>query len=233
MASEIEKLKDDQALLLMYLADELPGAERDKINRRLGAEPALLSQLSHLRSAHATFVTAMGFLDRSTAAPVPTDAAVARASRLVRQWTTQRLARPAAPLRSKSASVAWWYYPLAAAAAVIIAVTVSVLHHQRVNNIAQTPGDSPSANAPIVAENNNQNQPPQNQEAPAPATDAASPDAAIAELPADQQEQLLNSLDSTTADENDGAVASAPAADETDNVFLGLPVEADTRGGLK
>jgi len=234
MASEIEKLKDDQALLLMYLADELPGAEREKLNRRLGSEPALLSQLSHLRSAHETFVTAMGFLDRSTAAPVPTDAAVARASRLVRQWTTQRLARPAAPMRAKSTGMAWWYYSLAAAAAVIIAVTVSVLHHDRVT-VAQKSLDSQSATAPVVADNDQRNAPPENVAAPASSADVSTLDAAIAALPADQQDQLLNSLaDGTTADDSDGAVASAPSSDDADSIFLGLPVvEADARGGLK
>ena len=64
--------------------------------------------------------------------------------------------------------------------------------------------------------------------------DASAPDAAIAELSADQQDQLLNSLaDGTSTDDNDGAIASAPAADDADSVFLGLNGEPDARGGLK
>ena len=55
MASRSDKLKDDQALLLMYIADELSAAERADVESRLEAEAVLQAQLEALRRPRDVF----------------------------------------------------------------------------------------------------------------------------------------------------------------------------------
>jgi hypothetical protein len=124
VANLLQQLETKEAVLLMYLADELPPHDRVEVERMLAADPAMRQELERVRAAHAAFVGAMPALDRATRLPVPQAIVVRRVVRAMRQWQAKRVARQApapavAPLRFP-----WWTYPVAAAASLLIAFLV-------------------------------------------------------------------------------------------------------------
>ena len=124
MSNLLQQLDSKEAILLMYLADELPPQDRVEVERMLAADPAMRQELERLRDAHDAFDRTMAALDRASRLPVPHGVAVRRVVQAIRQWHAKRLSRPAtvpavAPLRFP-----WWAYPVAAAASVVIAFVV-------------------------------------------------------------------------------------------------------------
>ena len=122
MSSLLQQLQSDEAVLMMYVADELPPEDRAAVERRLAADGRLRGELDRLREAHEAFAAAMPALDRTDRPPVPEAVAVRRVVAAMRQWQAQRVvpaaaAAPAPPLRFPR-----WAYPLAAAAAVVFAL---------------------------------------------------------------------------------------------------------------
>jgi hypothetical protein len=124
--SVLQQLENNDAVLLMYLAGELPDAERTEVERMLAVDAGLRGQLERLREAHAWFAEEMARDDRSTRPAVSQGAAVRRVGRAMRQWHTRRLAEaPAAAAAPRPGlRYPWWAYPLSAAASVVIAFLV-------------------------------------------------------------------------------------------------------------
>lgn len=125
MASVLQQLEGNDALLLMYLAGELPESDRAEVERMLSVDAGLRDQLEQLREAHRWFSGEMTRDDGSIRLVVSEGAAVRRVGRAMRQWHARRLA--AAPVATAAPSglrYPWWAYPLAAAASVIIAFLV-------------------------------------------------------------------------------------------------------------
>ena len=125
MASLLHQLETDEAVLLMYLADELPPEDRAEVDRRLAADAGLCAGLDRLRSAYESVAAAVERDDRLGRLPVPESVAVRRVGREMRQWHARRLAaaaRPAVP--AAMLRYPWWAYPLAAAASIILAFLV-------------------------------------------------------------------------------------------------------------
>jgi len=82
----LEQGGDEGATLLLYLAGELPGADRAELERRLAEDATLRQRLERLREAHDRFVEAMPALDRTTRLAVPESVAVRRVAAAMRQW---------------------------------------------------------------------------------------------------------------------------------------------------
>jgi hypothetical protein len=120
----LQQLETKQAVLLMYLAGELPPHDRVEVERMLAADPALRAELDRLREAQETFAAAMPALDRATRLPVPQAVAVRRVVAAMRQWYEMRRARPAPAPEVKPLRFPWWAYPMAAAASLLIAFLV-------------------------------------------------------------------------------------------------------------
>src|SRR5215212_1630903 len=98
MSTQLQQLENDQAVLLMYLAGELAGADRAEVDRRLAADAGLRAELDRLRETYHWLEAAMAQAD-AAAGPVPAlakAAAVRRVGRAVREWHAGRLARPRA-----------------------------------------------------------------------------------------------------------------------------------------
>ncbi|MBC7784620.1 MAG: hypothetical protein H7144_12350 [Burkholderiales bacterium] len=76
MASVLEQLDSNEAILLMYLANELPGEDRAAVERRLHADAALRAQLDQIRLAYASLDHAFGRADSAT--PLPSTFSAAR-----------------------------------------------------------------------------------------------------------------------------------------------------------
>jgi hypothetical protein len=151
MGSFLQQLENNEAVLLMYLADELPPEDRVEVEQLLARDGGLRAELERLRDMTDSLTLALseadgvGIARPSSPAPAHGDAvsskqsaAVRRVSRLMSQ---QRAAREAAAAAVASASTEngvtmgkrrrrWptaalrlptWTYPFAAAAAVLIA----------------------------------------------------------------------------------------------------------------
>jgi hypothetical protein len=219
----MEKLKDNQALLLMYLADELPASDKEQLKRKLAVDAALRAELAEIEQAQAACFEALARLDELSGPVIGADAAAGRVGRLMRQWTTGRLARPAVVMRNNQTRLPWWTYPIVSAACAVIALTIywSLSRHDKNLSVGFGPVISRQDNSTALPN-------PQWQD-----TQPASPDTDLAELPADEQVELLNDVGSVSSpEETPNAVAAVTTSSEdVDNVFLGLNPE--DRGGTR
>jgi hypothetical protein len=123
--SVLNQLENNDAVLLMYLADELAAEDRAEVERMLAVDADLRGQLERLGAAHDSVSAALAQDDRAARLAVSEAAAVRRLGRAMRQWNARRLAAAPVPVRQTSSlRYPWWTYPLAAAASVVIAFLV-------------------------------------------------------------------------------------------------------------
>ena len=121
----IEQL-NNEAILLMYLADELPADDRLEVERMLESDQHLRAQLDEMQRTQELTADALARLDAAWPLPVSEQAAVRRTAREMRQWLARpkearRAAEPGRQLRYP-----WWVYPTAAAASIFVALLVWV-----------------------------------------------------------------------------------------------------------
>jgi hypothetical protein len=129
----LEKLDNNESVLLMYLAEELPAEDRAEIERMLAGDDALRKQLASLRLAQETTesalraVDAMPLMDGRAAmesGSAAEAAAIRRISRSMRSHLVRQLSyRPAEPAK-RGLLFPWWAYPSAATAASVLAFFV-------------------------------------------------------------------------------------------------------------
>lgn len=124
MANLLQQLENNEAILLMYLADELPAEERAEVEHMLNNDAGLRASLEELRAAHGAFSAGMAALDRATRLPAPESVAVRRVVRDMGQWQARRVANPPKAPPAPTLRYPWWAYPMAAAASVVIAFLV-------------------------------------------------------------------------------------------------------------
>jgi anti-sigma factor RsiW len=125
MRSVLSQLQDDQAILLMYLADELPAADRAVVEKRLATEPALRAELESLRITHARIEQSLSQLDSVQPMPATPTAMQWKIARMIRQWQVDRaLHEPEEPLRRGIFLRFAPAYPFVAAAAVLLSFIV-------------------------------------------------------------------------------------------------------------
>lgn len=124
MSSLLQKLENNEAVLLMYLADELPPEDRTEVEHMLAADAGLRAELERLREIYDDVAAALAALDRTTRLVLPESAGVRRVTREIEQWHARRLASPPAAPAVPPLRFPWWSYPLSAAAAVLIAFLV-------------------------------------------------------------------------------------------------------------
>jgi hypothetical protein len=153
----LEKLDNNEAVLLMYLAGELPVEDRAEIERMLAGDVSLRKQLAMLRLAQEATDCVFTAMD----AVVPVDgraalspgsmaeaAAIRRISRSMRSHLTRQIAqRPVAPAK-RGLRFPWWAYPTAATAASVLAVLV-----WWANNSGNSPLYIPSDKGVLVGQN--------------------------------------------------------------------------------
>src|SRR5689334_12962960 len=97
MPSLLQQLENNDAVLLMYLADELPADASIGVEQMLASDPSLRAVLEKLRESHDTVIHALDHLDKATPLSISTPVAARQMSRLMNQWNVDRLARQAAP----------------------------------------------------------------------------------------------------------------------------------------
>ena len=122
MASLLHQLENNEAILLMYLADELPAEDRLEVESLLQNDASMAAELERLEAVKATVFREMQLLDDTLRLP-PQAVAIGRVRSAMKQWATDR-AREAALAMPNRRRFPLWGYPLAAAASVGIALMI-------------------------------------------------------------------------------------------------------------
>jgi len=122
VASLLQQLENNEAMLLMYLADELPADDRVEVEQMLASDAGLRAELESLGATHAAVMSGLSKFDKATPLPVSESVAARSISRLMKQWQIDRLARQPAAAPRRAWRVPWWVYSGSVAAAVLLAV---------------------------------------------------------------------------------------------------------------
>jgi hypothetical protein len=128
MRSLLHQLENNEAVLLMYLAGELPAEDRAEVEQLLSVDAGLRRELDSLRTAETFMTLAMSTAD-GFAMPAVTEAARQSAAvrRVSRAMVRSRLERehesvlPEVQTPTRTFRLPGWTYPFAAAAAIVFA----------------------------------------------------------------------------------------------------------------
>lgn len=124
MKNILTTLDSSEAILLMYLADELSSSDKEQVNRMLQKDGALRARLGELKWS--LELLHQGLNQQDAQSPTTNvDRAVHATLSAMTNWT----ARATYNAQAKSPQAAklplpWWCYPLAAAAALLVAAAV-------------------------------------------------------------------------------------------------------------
>jgi anti-sigma factor RsiW len=125
MSNLLQQLENNEAILLMFLAGELPEDDRVEVEQMLASDPALRAELAELQALHEGINAVLADAEETHSLP--------RCDAVVRNVSRAMAASQARPIHTKPDStdtrlsrlrIAWWAYPLAAAALLIIGVFV-------------------------------------------------------------------------------------------------------------
>src|SRR4051794_13626505 len=124
MSDLVNQLQSDrEAVLLLYLADELPGEERAQLERMLTLEPALRADLERMKELQLEVAGRLSELDSARPLHMSDELSTRRVMREMRRLQLELTSR--APVQLEASSLRhWpkWIYPIAAVAAMIIIV---------------------------------------------------------------------------------------------------------------
>jgi len=156
MSSLLQHLENNEAVLLMYLAGELPDADRAEVEEMLKGDPALRMELAEL-AAMQDHMTAVLKHDDSTQIFSRREAAVREVAKAINTAKIEALRKPQPVAQSKrtTSRIPVWAYPVAAAAILVIGIMVFSGKHQPVQ-VATGDGqdthtiDVPEGPAPII-----------------------------------------------------------------------------------
>jgi len=147
MDSLLQQLENNEAILLMYLADELPAADRAEVEQMLQSDANLRGELESLRHTQTGFEQTMLAADAEHPLPTSEQVASRQVLRMVNRWISQQLAQEAAlkPMVLGSHSRRWWLYPMAVAAMLLLGFILYTGFHQPTTNfVADRNGSSQS-----------------------------------------------------------------------------------------
>ncbi|HMB96783.1 MAG TPA: hypothetical protein VKK61_12140 [Tepidisphaeraceae bacterium] len=123
----LEQLDNDQAILLMYLADELPPADRAAIEARLASDENLRAEMEKLRATQESIGQSLIALDAAHPLAEKIIPVQRKLFRSFAQWQTDRAARQTTDISHRKRPSAWelrWLFPIASAAAAIIVLII-------------------------------------------------------------------------------------------------------------
>jgi anti-sigma factor RsiW len=130
MSSLLEQLENNEAILLMYLAGELPEADRLEVEEMLASDAGLRATLAELKSLHDRVG---GVLARADAAQILSrrESAVRQVSRALSQNVQNKSLGVIhyAPGPRRRLPIAWLAYPIAAAALLVIGMMIYSGNH--------------------------------------------------------------------------------------------------------
>ncbi len=110
---------ENESLLLLYLADELPAEDRQELETLLDTDGGLRSQLKSIREAQGFTMSSLAHLDAVEPLRSP-GSSVRNVSLAIQQWRIDQLNRPQAEPARPSRMPFWIYAGSSAAAALIV-----------------------------------------------------------------------------------------------------------------
>lgn len=124
MANFLQQLENNEVILLMYLADELPPEDRAEIEQILAVDANLRLELDRIRMAQESVMSGLRQLDAEVPLPISQAVATRQVSRAMKQWQVDRLTRQPAVVERPGLRYPWWIYPAASVAAIVLAIIV-------------------------------------------------------------------------------------------------------------
>src|SRR5580700_6077554 len=119
MKSYLQQLENHEAILLMYLANELPEADRTEVDEMLVADPKLRNELENLRQTQELAFDTLAALDAVSRPPVAPMRVQNQVSQLVHEWLDRRR-RAEAIAGSPQRRIQWFRTAFATAASLVI-----------------------------------------------------------------------------------------------------------------
>jgi hypothetical protein len=120
MSSLIQELENNEALLLMYLTDELPVEDRAEVDQLLASDAGLRAHLASIELAYNGAMGVLSKLDQDKSAEAGENHAIRQASRAMKQWQVDRLNRQPMVVQPARTKVPVWAYPIGVAAMLVI-----------------------------------------------------------------------------------------------------------------
>jgi hypothetical protein len=142
MKSQLQQLENNEAILLMYLANELPPQDQAEVSEMLASDPNLRAELEILRQTQDLAFDALRSLDALTRPAVPPVVAQQRAWELIRRWVHRRH-EPVSGMSIASRQLPWRRIGVAVAASMMISYYVWAVYHPNYNF------ENQATNAPI------------------------------------------------------------------------------------
>jgi len=124
----LQHLESNEAVLLMYLGNELPEQDRTEVETMLASDSKLRSELENLRKTYQLAFDALESLDAITRPPMPPIAARNRTSQLIGEWADRRRQSTAA-VSGLRKQFPWWRSTFAAAASLMIVYYIWAVYH--------------------------------------------------------------------------------------------------------
>jgi hypothetical protein len=211
MKNLLQELENNEAILLMYLADELPPADRLEVEQMLASDPALRGALEILRQTQQLAYDLMETLDSVSRPPAPPIVTLVQASRLIHEWNEQRR-RPTPTVTVIRPPLPWRRISVAAVAMLLVGYYIWAVYQP----LTSHHGPRVTIGSPYVDDTN-----PLNPDGIAPLTPSR-------ELSSQEKIALLaNSLEDSASDEASNLhvaeVAAAAPADSSDQNATGEP----------
>ena len=128
MSNLLGQLENNEAILLMYLAGELPEEDRAEVVQTLANDPALRGLLAELTALQADVDATFVACDAGASLLSRREAAVRRVSRalVAAQAKPEPRTTAADETTGPRFRIAWWAYPIAAAAAIVVGMVSSL-----------------------------------------------------------------------------------------------------------
>jgi hypothetical protein len=140
MKSYLQQLENNEAILLMYLAGELPDSDRQEVEQMLASDSALRHELEILRQTQQLAFDALDSLDELSRQSYMPARAQAQASELLGDWLARR--RKAAEQEAKAYKMPWRRIGFAAAAMLLVGYYIWAVYDKLDN---RPPGGSDTA----------------------------------------------------------------------------------------
>jgi ElaB/YqjD/DUF883 family membrane-anchored ribosome-binding protein len=221
MTSYLQKLENNEAILLMYLAGELPEADRKEVDQMLASDARLRSELEILRQTQQLAFDALESLDELARKGPATPEAQNRIVRQINQWVQKRR-EPAA--QNSKRQLPWRRIAFAAAACLMVGYYIWAVYDRldqdprnRQNDVAQ------SDDGQMSSDNPDQTLP-----------DEEPHTAPLRELSSAEKLALLsNSLEESNADDSSQHVAEVAAVipiDTENSADAGHGADSNTTG---
>ena len=139
MSNLLQQLENNEAILLMYLAGELPEADRVEVEQMLVNDDALRAALSDLAALQADVTGVLSWSESSAglAASSRREASVRRATRAMAAASADPLQAAPSTDEPRSFRLRWIAYPIAAAA--ILLVGIVIMSNRAPTVLPQTP----------------------------------------------------------------------------------------------